>query len=131
MNYSFPRDKMFHIRSNFKNIVISFWRLCTGPHFIILTIFGNLIVFLFAACFYLIEYGTNPLIDEKMDAIWWAFTTVTTVGFGDIVPTTFLGRILGIFLMLIGTALFACYVALISDFYLTIELKKVVKKKKF
>ena len=53
-----------------------------------------------------------------------AFTTVTTVGFGDIVPATFEGRIVGIFLMLLGTAIFACYVALISDAFLRMELRR-------
>lgn len=39
------------------------------------------------------------------DAIWWAFTTVTTVGYGDEYPVTPLGRTLGVFLMLSGITL--------------------------
>ena len=81
-------------------------------------------MFAFTAFFYHFEYGLNLLVDERMDPIWWAFTTVTTVGFGDIVPATFGGRIVGICLMLLGTALFACYVALISDAFLQIELRR-------
>ena len=98
--------------------------MVVSPHFVFLTLIGNSIVFLFAALFYVAEHGKNALVDEKMDAVWWAFTTVTTVGFGDIVPATFVGRLIGIALMLLGTALFACYVALISDAFLSLELKK-------
>jgi voltage-gated potassium channel len=38
-------------------------------------------------------------------AYWWAVTTVTTVGYGDVVPTSPAGRILGATLMLTGLAL--------------------------
>jgi voltage-gated potassium channel len=39
------------------------------------------------------------------DAVWWAFTTVTTVGYGDTYPVTPIGRTLGVFLMLSGITL--------------------------
>lgn len=81
-----------------------------------------MVVVVFATLFYLCEHDTNPLVDEKMDAVWWAFTTITKVGFGDIVPATFYGRIIGIMLMLLGTAIFACYVALITDAFLAAEI---------
>ena len=51
--------------------------------------------------------GTNPdsPINTLGDAVWWAFTTVTTVGYGDEYPVTPLGRTLGVLLMLSGIAL--------------------------
>lgn len=39
------------------------------------------------------------------DAVWWAFTTVTTVGYGDEYPVTPIGRTLGVILMLSGITL--------------------------
>nr|WP_241729065.1 potassium channel family protein [Nocardioides zeae] len=36
------------------------------------------------------------------DALWWATTTVTTVGYGDRYPVTFEGRLLAVVLMLVG-----------------------------
>lgn len=36
------------------------------------------------------------------DGIWWAFVTASTTGFGDVVPTTQGGRIVGMFLMVVG-----------------------------
>lgn len=112
------------IGSHSLNIAKTFLKLFASPHFIALTVIGNVLVFFFAWQFFLVEHGSNPLVDEWMDAVWWAFTTVTTVGFGDIVPATFQGRIIGILLMLMGTAIFAVYVALIADAFLTMELKR-------
>jgi len=40
-------------------------------------------------------------------AIWWALQTVTTVGYGDVVPTTVAGRVLGGAEMVIGVAFIA------------------------
>ena len=39
------------------------------------------------------------------DALWWAMSTVTTVGYGDRYPTTALGRVAGALLMIVGIAL--------------------------
>ena len=51
--------------------------------------------------------GSNPdsPISSLGDAVWWAFTTVTTVGYGDEYPITPIGRTLGVFLMLSGITL--------------------------
>jgi voltage-gated potassium channel len=38
------------------------------------------------------------------DSIWWAFSTASTTGFGDIVPVTPEGRLVGMFLMIVGLA---------------------------
>jgi voltage-gated potassium channel len=51
--------------------------------------------------------STNPdsPISTLGDAVWWAVTTVTTVGYGDEYPTTPLGRVLGSMLMFCGISL--------------------------
>lgn len=90
------------------------WKLVTGVPFLTLSVFGNSIVFLFAAIMYYIEKDVNPKFAHFMDAVWWSFTTTSTVGYGDIVPITILGKIVGIFLMLIGVAIFAIYTAIFA-----------------
>ncbi len=49
--------------------------------------------------------GAN--IHELRDAIWWAFVTITTVGFGDFFPVSVVGRIVSALLMTVGVGLFA------------------------
>lgn len=48
------------------------------------------------------------------DGLWFAITTVTGVGYGDIVPVTTLGRILGAILQVFGVVLFGAVMAFVS-----------------
>lgn len=51
------------------------------------------------------------------DALWWAVTTVTTVGYGDRYPTTTLGRLVAAALMLVGIALLGVVTATIATWF--------------
>jgi voltage-gated potassium channel len=49
------------------------------------------------------------------DGIWWAITTVTTVGYGDVVPETTGGRIIAMTIMLVGIGFVALLTAFVAD----------------
>ncbi|WP_329116766.1 potassium channel family protein [Streptomyces sp. NBC_01465] len=53
------------------------------------------------------------------DALWWSFTTMTTVGYGDHAPTTGLGRIIAVGLMLSGIALLGVVTANIAAWFIS------------
>jgi len=58
-------------------------------------------------------FGTIP------DAMWWAIATLTTVGYGDVVPITTLGRIVAGITMIVGLGLFALPVGIVATAFVT------------
>ena len=76
------------------------------------TILGALIFFV--CIFGYIFYVTEPGVNTFGDGIWWALVTVTTVGYGDITPSTTLGRFVASALMFLGLGLIATVTAIVS-----------------
>ncbi len=60
-------------------------------------------VFMGGISLYTLEPERVPTI---WDGMWWAATTVSTVGYGDITPATFEGRLVAVALMIVGLASF-------------------------
>ena len=58
---------------------------------------------------------TNGNIDSFGDAIWWAFVTITTVGYGDYYPVTVTGRVVAVGLMIGGIALIGVVTATLAS----------------
>lgn len=56
----------------------------------------------------------NAEIVNIGDAVWWAFETVTTVGYGDFVPVTWNGRALAVLVMLVGISVLGIVTASLS-----------------
>ncbi|MGZ5052886.1 MAG: potassium channel family protein [Methylobacter sp.] len=59
-------------------------------------------------------YLVDPSIQSPLDGVWLAWVTMTHVGFGDVVPTSFLGRLLAAGLILLGLVLFSLFTGLVS-----------------
>lgn len=63
--------------------------------------------------------GPSDNFDNFGDAMWWGIVTMTTTGYGDIVPDTTIGRLSGTFLMLAGLTLLGALAASVSSFLTT------------
>lgn len=53
----------------------------------------------------LVEWAVDPTFTRFGQSVWWAVSTVSTVGYGDVVPQTAAGRVVAGILMLIGLAI--------------------------
>ncbi len=64
---------------------------------------------------YLAEARTNAGLSSLADGIWWALVTLTTVGYGDISPTTTVGRFVGGGLMVVGMVTLALFAGIVGN----------------
>ncbi|MEM9195764.1 MAG: ion transporter, partial [Myxococcota bacterium] len=78
---------------------------------------------------FLVERGYNPDFDSIGDGMWWAIVTITTVGFGDITPTTILGRVVAGVLMVGGMFTLALFAGIVGHSLLKAVLS--IRKEQF
>lgn len=63
------------------------------------------------------ESGPDANIQSADDAVWWAFATITTVGYGDRYPTTDEGRLVAVMLMTAGVGLFGTFSGFLASWF--------------
>jgi voltage-gated potassium channel len=97
-----------------------------------MTFFIALLMLLVSA--FLMYHVENPIQPEKFtnifSSLWWAVSTLTTVGYGDIAPVTALGKIISGFVAILGIGLIALPTGIISaGFIQKIDKNKLEVKK--
>jgi len=80
-----------------------------------------LILLLGGVGFWLLEPGTTTL----HDAMWLAFTTAATVGYGDLVPTTLVSRAFAVVVVLLGLAVLSLVTASLSAMFVETEERQI------
>ena len=66
----------------------------------------------------------NSQIKTAEDALWWAYVTITTVGYGDKVPVTTEGRIIATILMTVGVGLFGTFTAYVASWFVARKVEE-------
>ena len=94
--------------ARFWHATMRLWGSLTGRALVVLI---PAVVTAGSAGVWLVERDSNGNIDHYGDAAWWAITTVTTVGYGDIAPVTIEGRVIAAVLMVTGIAAFGLVTA--------------------
>jgi voltage-gated potassium channel len=82
--------------------------------FLTLLIFASIVVFVSSVLIYVME-ANNPdsPINTLFEALYWSVVTISTVGYGDITPITEAGRVVAIFVIIAGIAVFSFTTSLI------------------
>lgn len=89
---------------------------------------GRVVVFLVGSTLLLVFVAGIAVLDAEQDAHganlkqigdawWWAFATITTVGYGDFYPITFAGRLVAVGLMACGVGLLGSVTALLASWF--------------
>ncbi len=79
-------------------------------------------------CMYSLEHEAQPeVFSNAFSGIWWAASTLLTVGYGDIYPVTFWGKMFGIFITFLGVGMVAIPTGIISAGF--VDLYSNIKKR--
>ncbi len=74
-----------------------------------------IVLFLASAMMYLLERDLQPASFGTLpQALWWAVVTLTTTGYGDEVPQSSLGHLIGAFVMICGIATFGLWTGILA-----------------
>lgn len=111
------------------------WKVLRKEKSVLLTVLGIAVfyVFLTALIMFNAEPHVNPVTGAKtfedfFDALYWATVTLTTVGYGDMIPVTDIGRFVSMLSSLFGVAIIALPSGVITASYLD-ELRALKQKK--
>jgi voltage-gated potassium channel len=63
--------------------------------------------------------GIDPTIENVWQGIWWAWVTVATIGYGDIVPQSAAGKVFGAVVILFGVGFFSLLTASFSAYFIS------------
>ncbi|HBM97810.1 MAG TPA: two pore domain potassium channel family protein [Ruminococcus sp.] len=74
----------------------------------------------------------EPEINTIFDSLWYCFSVLTTIGFGDFIAVTFIGRILSVVLSIYSILIIAIIPGVITSFYLeSIKIRSKESMEKF
>ena len=88
------------------------------------SVIAILLVIFSAIAILQVEKDPASNIKTAEDAIWWAYVTITTVGYGDKFPVTTEGRIIASVLMTAGVGLFGTFTAYVSSWFVAEDKNK-------
>jgi voltage-gated potassium channel len=103
--------RLYHFIRAGNLLILSLQR--SARKILIFMMFVVILVILLGSIMYVVEGGKNGFYSIPM-SIYWAVITLTTVGYGDIVPVTDLGKFISVFIMLLGYSIIAIPTGIVS-----------------
>ncbi|MEE2954495.1 MAG: ion transporter [Bacteroidota bacterium] len=83
------------------------------PKIIVFILYISLVVVVLGTLMYIVE-GQKNGFESIADSIYWTVVTLTTVGYGDVIPITALGKTISVVIMLLGYAIIAVPTGIVS-----------------
>ncbi len=114
-----PLRKQHRLMMSFTSVLLSSVK---RPAFLFLFASALTVMGVGAVVIYYLEWPNNPKIPNMFEALYLVVTTMTGVGYGDITPITFGGKLFAMILMLLGTAIFVCFTAFLSTLLIEAEI---------
>jgi len=93
----------YHVLRDLRRETVFFRR---NEEMIVACVNLGVFIFLTTALVFVLQHGVNPDIVTYVDALYFTVATLTTTGFGDITMAGDVGRLLAVFIMVVGVALF-------------------------
>lgn len=107
--------RVFLLLARMRRLLSNFGKFASKSHLITMLVITFCIILMGAFAVLILEKGApTAQITSLTDAIWWSISTVTTVGYGDIVPMSIVGRIMGMLLMIVGIGVMAAFISQVS-----------------
>jgi voltage-gated potassium channel len=119
--------KLYHFLKEINFLTISLIRSLKKISIFMLTVL--LIVIVLGSVMYVVERGHNGF-SSIPTSIYWAIVTITTVGYGDIVPYTGLGKLIAGVIMLLGYSIIAVPTGIITSEMASLARKESHTKEK-
>lgn len=108
--------RLFRVNAYHDSLSIITEVLCEKRQQLISSVFIILMLMIGSSlCMYSLEHEAQPeVFSNAFSGIWWATSTLLTVGYGDIYPITTLGKVFGIFISFLGVGMVAIPTGIIS-----------------
>ncbi len=107
-----------------RHIIQHVYKSRTQSAFTTVTLVAVIMIIFSSISILQVETAPECNIKTAEDAIWWAFVTVTTVGYGDKYPITTEGRIIAAFLMVTGVGLFGTFTGFVTSWFMSEKQKE-------
>ena len=75
-------------------------------------------IIILLGAFGIYNFEKNITVNTFIDSIWWSFVTATTVGYGDVSPSTLPGRIVAVILMITGIGTIGSVTGTFATFFI-------------
>lgn len=108
--------RLFRINAYYDSLSVIKDVLLSKRQQLVSSVFIILVLMMGASlCMYSLEHEAQPdVFQNAFSGIWWAASTLLTVGYGDIYPITALGKMFGIFITFLGVGMVAIPTGIIS-----------------